>query len=92
MRLKLYTARTRGVLAPNPHGTGINAITVTTAANCRSEDASMEILYTRVDDYLLPNLKLSDVPDAPPLGRWQMHKAYLREHSPIRYNQLLMPE
>ena len=49
--------------------------------------------YTRVGDYELPNLKLSDPPDAPPLGRYgMMHKTYLREHRPILYNKLLLTE
>ena len=53
----------------------------------------MDITYTRVGDYLLPNIKLSDPPDAPPLRRYgMMHKAYLREHKPILYSQLLLSE
>ena len=53
----------------------------------------MEITYTRVCDYLLPNLKLGEPPEAPPLGRYGlMHKEYLREHRPILYNRLLMAE
>jgi len=41
----------------------------------------------------LPDIKLSDLPDAPPLGRYgRMHKAYLREHRPILYSQLLLSE
>ena len=53
----------------------------------------MEITYSRVGDYLLPDIKLSDLPDAPPLGRYgRMHKAYLREHRPILYSQLLLSE
>jgi len=53
----------------------------------------MEITYTRVGDYLLPNIKLSDPPDAPPLGRYGlMYKAYLKEHKPILYSQLLLSE
>ena len=52
-----------------------------------------EITYTRVGDYLLPNIALSDPPDAPPLGRYgTMHKEYLREHRPILYNTLLLSE
>jgi len=51
------------------------------------------ITYTRVGDYLLPNIKPSDPPDAPQLGRHGlMHKAYLEEHKPILYNQLLLSE
>ena len=51
------------------------------------------INYSRVGDYLLPEIKLSDPPDAPPLGRYgMMHKAYLRKHRPILYSQLLLSE
>ena len=53
----------------------------------------MEISYYRAGDYLLPGIILSDPPDAPPLGRYgRMHKAYLREHRPILYSQLLLSE
>ena len=52
-----------------------------------------EINYTIAGDFLLPDIKLSDPPDAPSLGRYgQMHKAYLKEHRPILYNRLLMSE
>jgi hypothetical protein len=51
------------------------------------------ITYVRVGDYLMPNIALSGPPDAPPLGRYgRMHKAYLKEHRPILYNQLLLSE
>ena len=53
----------------------------------------MEITYTQVGDYLLPNLTLSDAPDAPPLGRYgMMHKKYLREEKPALYASLLLSE
>jgi hypothetical protein len=53
----------------------------------------MEISYTRVGDYLLPNLALSDPPDAPPIGYYGMHhKAFLKEHKPVLYSQLLLSE
>jgi hypothetical protein len=56
----------------------------------------MEITYTQRGDYLIPDLILSDppdAPDAPPLGRYgRMHKAYLKEHRPIFYSQLLLTE
>jgi hypothetical protein len=53
----------------------------------------MEISYCRRSDYLLPNIALSDPPDAPPLGCYGIrHKAYLREHRPILYSQLLLSE
>jgi hypothetical protein len=53
----------------------------------------MEIEYVKCGDYLLPNIVLSDPPDAPPLGYYgERHKAYLREHRPILYSQLLLSE
>ena len=53
----------------------------------------MEINYIPVGDYLLPDIMLSDPPDAPPLGRYgMMHKAYLKEHKPVLYGQLLVSE
>jgi len=42
-----------------------------------------EITYTKVGEYLLPDVRLSDPPDAPPLGKYgMMHKKYLREEKP----------
>ena len=53
----------------------------------------MEISYTQHGDYLLPNLVLSDPPDAPPLGHYGcMHKSFLKEHKPALYSQLLLSE
>jgi hypothetical protein len=53
----------------------------------------MEIDYIATGDYFLPAIKLSDPPDAPPLGRYgMMHKEYLREHRSILYSQLLLSE
>jgi hypothetical protein len=52
-----------------------------------------EITYTQVGDYLLPNITLSEPPNAEPLGRYgRMRRAFLREHRPILYNQLLITE
>jgi hypothetical protein len=52
-----------------------------------------ELTYTRVGDYYLPNLKLSDPPNAPPLGRYgTMHKEYLRREKPALYASLLLSE
>ena len=51
------------------------------------------ITYTRVGDYEIPNLKLSDPPDAPPLGRYgMMHKEYLRREKSALYSKLLLTE
>ena len=53
----------------------------------------MKLTYTQVGDYLLPNIQLSEAPDAPPLGKYGMlHKAYLKEHKPILYSKLLLSE
>jgi hypothetical protein len=50
-----------------------------------------ELTYRRVGDYLLPNITLSD--SGVPLGKYgRMHKAFLKEHRPILYSQLLMTE
>ena len=48
--------------------------------------------YTRNGDYLIPDLKLTEQPPKP-LGKYgRMRKAYLKEHRPLIYNQLLMTE
>jgi hypothetical protein len=53
----------------------------------------MELIYSRHGDYLIPNIALSDEPDAPPLGRYGMlHKEYLREWKPALYTKLLLTE
>lgn len=50
------------------------------------------LTYTKNGDYLIPDLKLSEQPSKP-LGKYgRMRKAYLKEHRPILYNQLLMSE
>ena len=52
-----------------------------------------ELAYTRVGDYLLPNLALSDPAGAPPLGRYGMtRKEYLRREKPSLYASLLLSE
>ncbi len=53
----------------------------------------MELSYERAGDYLLPCIRLSDPPDAPPLGRYgMMHKEYLRGEKPALYASLLLSE
>ena len=54
----------------------------------------METLtYTVCGDYLIPNIRLSDPPDAPPLGRYgRKRRAFLKEHRPIFYTSLLLSE
>ena len=46
--------------------------------------------YTLVNDHYLPNLTAA-APAEHPTGRWgRLHKTYLKEQHPIRYNQLLL--
>jgi hypothetical protein len=53
----------------------------------------MVLDYIEVGDYLIPALKLSDPPDAPPLGLCgELHKRYLELHRPILYSKLLLSE
>lgn len=48
--------------------------------------------YIQNGDYQIPDLKLSEQPTKP-LGKYgRIRKAYLKEHRPILYNQLLMGE
>ena len=47
--------------------------------------------YTLVNDHYLPNLTAAAPAEQPPTGRWgRLHKMYLKEQHPIRYNQLLL--
>ena len=49
----------------------------------------MNINYIRVGDYFIPDLTLPEEPR--PTGKWgRMHREYLKEHSPIQYNCLLL--
>ena len=46
--------------------------------------------YTLVNDHYLPNLTAAASAEYP-TGRWgRLHKKYLEEHHPVRYNQLLL--
>lgn len=50
----------------------------------------MEIKYIRVGDYFFPDLKLPDNGQQP-IGKYgRMRMAYLKEHRPIIYNQLIL--
>ena len=47
--------------------------------------------YTLVNDHYLPNLTVAAPTEQHPSGRWgRLQKRYLKEHHPIRYNQLLL--
>lgn len=54
-------------------------------------DSNNGLDYTLVNDYYLPNLTAAAPAEQHPTGRWgRLHKRYLKEHHPIRYNQLLL--
>ena len=47
--------------------------------------------YNLVNDHYLPNLTAAAPAEQHPTGRWGcLHKMYLKEQHPIRYNQLLL--
>ena len=49
----------------------------------------MNINYIRSGDYFIPDLKLTE--ETRPIGKWgRMHRDYLKEHHPIRFNNLVL--
>ncbi|UQK36837.1 TnpV protein [Faecalibacterium sp. I4-3-84] len=53
-------------------------------------DSANGLDYTLVNDHYLPNLTVAAQAEHP-TGRWgRLHKMYLKEQHPIRYNQLLL--
>ena len=51
-----------------------------------------ELTYTRCGDYYIPDLKLSEQPEAP-IGKYgRMRHRYLKEHRPGLYSSLLLSE
>ena len=54
-------------------------------------DSNSGLDYTLVNDYYLPNLTATAPAEQHPTGRWgRLHKKYLEEHRPVRYNQLVL--
>ena len=50
------------------------------------------LTYTMNGDYQIPDLKLTEQSEKP-MGKYgRMRKAYLKEHRPLIYNQLLLTE
>ena len=63
---------------------------MTTMKNSIHDNAS-GLDYTLVNDHYLPNLTAAAPAEQHPTGRWgRLHKMYLKELHPIRYNQLLL--
>ena len=51
----------------------------------------MELTYTKIGDYLYPDLTLPETKDDHPLGKYGMlRKTYLKQHRPIVYDRLLL--
>lgn len=51
-----------------------------------------KLTYTRCGDYYIPNLKLSEQPEAP-IGKYgRMRQRYLKEHRPGLYSSLILSE
>ena len=49
----------------------------------------MNIQYIRSGDYLIPDLNLPE--ETRPIGKWgRIHRNYLKEHHPIRFNNLVL--
>ena len=54
-------------------------------------DSTNGLNYTLVNDYYLLNLTAAAPAEQHPIGRWgRLHKRYLEEHHPVRYNQLVL--
>ena len=48
-----------------------------------------ELDYIRCGDYYIPDIRLPE--ENRPIGRWgQMHRDYIKEHKPIRLNDLCL--
>ena len=51
-----------------------------------------ELTYTQNGDYRIPALNLSEQ-ESKPLGKYgRMRKAYLKEHRPVLWNELILSE
>ena len=48
-----------------------------------------ELNYIRCGDYYIPDIRLPE--ETRPIGRWgRMHRDYIKEHKPIRFNDLCL--
>lgn len=48
-----------------------------------------ELNYIRCGDYYIPDIRLPE--ESRPIGRWgRMHRNYIKEHNPIRFNNLCL--
>lgn len=52
-------------------------------------DKTNDLWYERCGDYYIPMLRLPE--DDRPIGKWgRMHRDYLEQHHPIRFNNLVL--
>ena len=57
--------------------------------NKQIHDDSNGLDYVLAGDYYIPDLKLPE--EIRPIGRWgRLHREFLKEHRPGRYNELLL--
>ena len=48
-----------------------------------------ELNYIRCGDYYIPDIRLPE--ESRPISRWgRMHRDYIKEHNPIRFNDLCL--
>jgi hypothetical protein len=65
------------------HSTCLQYISIARREVTRKKGLPMNLNYTRVGDYLLPNIVLGEPPNAEPIGKYgAMRRAYLKEHRP----------
>ena len=51
------------------------------------------LTYIQNGDYLIPNLTLTETPEAAPLGKYgRMRKDYLEQHRPILFQKMVLEE
>ena len=56
-----------------------------------THDNANSLDYTLVNDHYLPNLTVAAPAEQHPTGRWgRLHRKYLEEQHPVRYNQLVL--
>ena len=82
--------RINDIQSVNIHVSECHGCSMTTLKN-PLHDSNNGLDYTLVNDYYLPNLTTAAPAEQHPTERWgRLHKKYLQEHHPIRYNQLLL--
>ena len=75
------------------YGYSISVTTVTTVTQLivtEAEEQNMELTYTKMGDYLYPDLTLPETKNDHPLGKYGMlRKTYLEQRRPMVYDRLL---